>query len=283
MACELPPITVVCPVWDEYCAYLLECVASAVDQVGVDVHVVVVDNASDQHLPALGKDVRVIRSAVRLGVGAARNLGLSLVETPYVAFLDADDVLLPGALAFLAARLEAAPKCVTSGGRFVTWNPETGERTVVRRAPKPIVLTVSRFRRVFALANLLCNTFPVVGCVHRTNAVRHAGGFGDGSVGEDWILGALLCFRGCVDFQERQTFLRRVHRGSLWYRPHDPAALLERSAALRERARRDRAVPIWAKVLLPLFARLHRRSVRRATHLGVVEPDSPVLAAEPGR
>jgi len=278
-----PALTVVIPVWDSYLDHLRENVASALAQEDVDVRVVVVDNASERSLPHLGSEVCIVRSDVRLGVGAARNLGLGTVETGYVAFLDADDVLLPGTLAFLAQRLETDTRRVTAGGRFVSWNPETGERAVVRRAPKPAVLAVSRFRRSFALANLVWNTFPVVGCVHRTSAVRAAGGFGEGSVGEDWILGAMLCFQGRIAFSERQTFLRRVHRGSLWYRPHQPEELLERSRALRERARRDPAVPAWAKALLPLLAHVHRRLVRRATRAGIVEPDSPVLITEPGR
>jgi glycosyltransferase involved in cell wall biosynthesis len=277
-----PAVTVVIPVWDSYCEQLAECVASTAQQ-GVDVRVVVVDNASQVPLPKLDQSATVVRSDLRLGVGAARNVGLEHVLTEYVSFLDADDVLLSGTLAALCRPLQADAGVVTSGGRFVSWNPETGERVVVRRAPKPVVLTVSRFRRAFALANLVWNTFPVVGCVHRTEAVRAAGGFGDGSVGEDWILGAMLAFRGRILFSERETFLRRVHVGSLWYRPHEPAALLERSRTLRERARRDSAVPAWAKVLLPSLAVAHRRSVRRATRAGVVEPESPVLATEPGR
>lgn len=278
-----PAVTIVIPVWDAYCDHLPESVASAAGQVHVDVDVVVVDNASGRPVPHLGSEVRIVRSDARLGVGAARNLGLAAVETPYVCFLDADDVLLPGALAFLTSRLEEDSGRITSGGRFVSWNPETDERRVVRRAPKPGVLVVSRLRHAFALVNLVWNTFPVVGCVHRTSAVRAAGGFGDGSVGEDWILGAMLCFRGRVTFSERQTFLRRVHRGSLWYRPHGPDELLGRSCALRERARRDPAVPRLVKAMLPLLAYAHRRSVRRATLAGVVEPDSPVLVTERGR
>ena len=280
---KTPAVTVVIPVWDSYCEQLADCVASASDQEGVDVRVVVVDNASELPLPRLDGRVSVVRSEARLGVGAARNLGLAAVETDYVAFLDADDVLLPDALAFLTRVLEEDEQGVTSGGRFVSWNPETDERLVVRRAPKPVVLAVSRFQRPFALANLVWNTFPVVGCVHRTSAVRDAGGFGGGSVGEDWILGAMLCFRGRVVFSERETFLRRVHRGSLWYRPHAPEELLERNAALRYRARRDPGVPRWTKALLPLLAHVHRLSVRRATRAGVVEPESPVLVTWSGR
>ena len=278
-----PAVTVVVPVWDRYCTFLGESVESALSQDGVDVRVVVVDNASASPLPELPSGTVVVRSPVRLSVGAARNLALQEVDTPYVSFLDADDVLLPGALAWLANRLEAEPRIVTCGGRFVAWDPGSGERKVVRRAPTPAALTVSQFPRMFALANLVYNTFPVVGCVHRTGAVLDAGGFGDGSVGEDWILGALLAWRGRIELHERQTFLRRVHHGSLWYRPHPPQALLERSALLRERAASDDAVPGWAKALLPAVARLHRRSVKKASRSGDVQPEHPLLAAEPSR
>ncbi len=54
-----------------------------------------------------GRDLRAsggIRSALpgglpprRTGLGAARNLGLGRVETPFIAFLDADDILAPQA------------------------------------------------------------------------------------------------------------------------------------------------------------------------------------------
>ncbi len=41
---------------------------------------------------------RVITHRVARGLSAARNAGLDSVETPFVAFLDADDVLTPTAL-----------------------------------------------------------------------------------------------------------------------------------------------------------------------------------------
>ncbi|MET0782137.1 MAG: glycosyltransferase family 2 protein, partial [Microbacterium sp.] len=49
---------------------------------------------------------RVVRHARQVGLGAARNTGLDLVETPFLGFLDADDVLTPTALERLVGILD---------------------------------------------------------------------------------------------------------------------------------------------------------------------------------
>src|SRR5690606_32518049 len=51
---------------------------------------------------------RVVRHDAQRGLGAARNTGLDLVETPFVGFLDADDVLAPRALERLVATVTAS-------------------------------------------------------------------------------------------------------------------------------------------------------------------------------
>ncbi len=272
-------VTVVVPVWDRYCAFLGECLDSLLEQRGERPRIIVVDNASREPLPPLPATVDVVRTTERLSVGAARNLGLAQVETSQVIFCDADDRLLPGALAFLRGRMADRPELVGCVSRFVSWNPRTGEKVVLDRSPRPIVFRVSRHRRAFALANLRYNCFPVVGCLLRTEAVKDAGGFGDANVGEDWILGAQLAFRGPIEFHERPAFLRRVHNGSLWYRRHTRAEYLRRCELLRERLRRDASVPGWAKTLLPLLAVVHRLDVRRVTRDGAIEPQNPLLRA----
>jgi glycosyltransferase involved in cell wall biosynthesis len=272
-------VTVVVPVWDRYVAFVRECIASALDQTGVRTpKVVVVDNASDVPLPSLPPAVEVVRSPRRLSVGAARNFGLERVETEKVIFCDADDRLLPGAIAFLTSRMEERPELVAAICRYVSWNPETGARAVLERSPRPIVFRVAGYPRLFALAGLRYNCFPVVGGIVRTEAARDAGGFGDGNVGEDWILGAQLAFRGPIEFNREPSFLRRVHPGSLWYRQHAYSEYLARCDLLRERVKRDPSVPRWVKAGLPLLAVVHRWDVRQvAARDGTFDPVNPML------
>jgi glycosyltransferase involved in cell wall biosynthesis len=49
---------------------------------------------------------RLVRHDRRVGLGAARNTGLDLVQTPFLGFLDADDVLTPTALDRLVGVLD---------------------------------------------------------------------------------------------------------------------------------------------------------------------------------
>jgi len=262
-------VTVVVPVWDGYCSFLEECVAGALAQ-SPPPQVLVVDNASEAPLPPLPGEVVVVRAPERLSAGAARNLGLAHVRTQLVCFLDADDLLLPGALGRACAVLSRRPRAVAAVARYESWNPESDERRMLARSPRPVVFAVSRFPRLFALANLRWNSFPVAGGVHRTAAVLTAGGFGDASVGEDWILGTQLAFRGPIEFLRTPSFVRRVHSGSLWHSRHGRDEYVRRGLLLRQRLRRDPAVPRWVKALLPALAVVHRldaRSLRPANPL----------------
>ena len=93
-------VTVVIPTKDRR-ALLHAAVASVLAQVDVDVRVVVVDDGSAvpaaSHLPDDPR-VQVVRNETSLGVSGARNRGLELVTTPWVAFLDDDDVWSEGKL-----------------------------------------------------------------------------------------------------------------------------------------------------------------------------------------
>jgi glycosyltransferase involved in cell wall biosynthesis len=278
VATHTEPVTVVVPVWDRYVAFLSECLESVFEQEGPRApQVVVVDNASNVPLPSLPPVVTVVQASRRLSVGAARNLGLTRVETRDVIFCDADDRLLSGAIAFLSSRMAMRPELIAAICRYVSWNPATGARAILERSPRPVVFSVSRYQRLFALANLRYNCFPIVGGILRTEAVRDAGGFGDGDVGEDWILGTQLAFRGPIEFHPEPSFLRRVHKGSLWHKAHAHADYLERCNLLRDRIKYDAQVPRWVKAGLPILALVHRHDVARATSGATMTPAHPLL------
>lgn len=71
----------------------------------------------------------LIRHDTARGLGAARNVALDRVETPFVGFLDADDVMLPRALTSLIGALEHSGSDIAVGA-YVRLRPDAdGEYT----------------------------------------------------------------------------------------------------------------------------------------------------------
>jgi glycosyltransferase involved in cell wall biosynthesis len=82
-------------------AFLKQAIDSALNQQGVNVEVIVVDDGSKDSsreiLDSYGSRIKVFYQENK-GAPAARNLGLENASALLVKFLDADDVLLPGVL-----------------------------------------------------------------------------------------------------------------------------------------------------------------------------------------
>lgn len=116
---DQPLISVVVPVYNVR-QYLPACLDSVLGAAGTAapggpaVEVIAVDDASADGSAALLDDraasdprLTVIRLARNCGPGNARNTGLARASGAYVWFVDGDDLLPDGALATVAARLEA--------------------------------------------------------------------------------------------------------------------------------------------------------------------------------
>lgn len=115
-------ITVVIPTRDRL-RYLQEAVASALQQQGPPVRVLVVDDGSSDGTPewldtVTDARLRWWRNEAGQGGSAARNQGLARVGTPLVLFLDDDDRLRPGALSALAAGLRRYGGTAGAAGAF---------------------------------------------------------------------------------------------------------------------------------------------------------------------
>ena len=107
-------VTVIVPGFDVG-AYAAEAIASLRAQTFGGWTAVLVDDASTDDTGRLFDDAaaadsrfRVVHHQVQHGLGAARNAGLDLVGTPFVAFLDADDRLTPLALERLVGAVSAS-------------------------------------------------------------------------------------------------------------------------------------------------------------------------------
>lgn len=200
-------LTIVVPAWD-LGDVLVECLQSLIDQ-DEPVRVVVVDNASRDPLPLLAGCER-LSIAPRVTVGVARNAGLEVVETPYVLFMDGDDVLLPGALRHLVSALDASPRAVAASGRAVAWNPATDSEQEARW-PFRWTYRLARRPRLFGLVNCVRDVFPTTGpVVIRTDAARATRGFCDANWAEDWCLSVELCLQGPVVTTGRVCLRYRV-------------------------------------------------------------------------
>ena len=140
-----PKVSVVTPAYNA-AAQLPEAISSVRAQTCTDWEMIVVNDGSTDGTASLldAQDdprIRVIDQA-NSGVSAARNAGLDAAQGDYLTFLDADDVLPPGALAVRAQFLDAHPTVdivnggvhVTAGGRTLRqYRPDLTQGPMTRR------------------------------------------------------------------------------------------------------------------------------------------------------
>ena len=118
-AAAAPAVSVVIPCYDN-AAFVAEAVESALAQGPPgEVEVIAIDDGSRDgsaaRLAAFGARI-VFRGGPNRGACAARNRALALARGRHVAFLDADDYLLPGALAAQrAAAADLGPRDIVFG------------------------------------------------------------------------------------------------------------------------------------------------------------------------
>ncbi|NUP31632.1 MAG: glycosyltransferase [Streptomycetaceae bacterium] len=153
---RLPSVSVVVPSYN-YARYLPNNVGSLLEQQGVDVRVLVLDDASTDETPDVGADlardprVTYERHKVNKGHIATYNEGLlEWADGDYCVLLSADDLLPQGALARATAVMEARPDVTfvygnpvrftsgrplpeaRDGGRSRVWNGDRWIRGVFR-------------------------------------------------------------------------------------------------------------------------------------------------------
>jgi len=108
----VPQVSVIIPTYNR-AAWVKEAAASVLAQTYQDYELLVVDDGSTdatlETLVSLGRQVKVLRSARRRGVSAARNQGAAAARGDWLAFLDSDDLWLPEKLARQVDYLKSHP------------------------------------------------------------------------------------------------------------------------------------------------------------------------------
>ncbi|MFN2617711.1 MAG: glycosyltransferase family 2 protein [Thermoleophilaceae bacterium] len=186
---------------------------SVLDQTRPPAHVIVADDGSTDHTR------RVVEEAgARLvpnpdggwGASAARNAGLEVVETAYVAFLDSDDLYRPRALERLQTALEAH-----EGAPFAYGQALAARRTPEGWAHEGVIKPLPR-ELSDPLGSLFArNSVPSGGALVRTEAAKAIGGYDPGiAFSEDHAFWLRLAQNGEPAYLPDVVCIHRRHGGN---------------------------------------------------------------------
>lgn len=213
-------VDVVIPCYN-YGRFLGTCVQSVLAQEGVDVSVLIIDDASSDNSVAIAtelarRDARVRLMALPQNVGMIRamNLGIREVDGDYFVKLDTDDLLTPGSLARSIALLERYPNV-----GFVYGRPRhfSDEKPPLPRAGRPrwMVWSGTEWLKLRCHSAVNCISQPEV--VIRTSALREAGDYNVAlphtSDLEMWLRLALISDVGRINGVDQGYY--RVHPDSM--------------------------------------------------------------------
>lgn len=119
----MPEVTVLIPVKNGG-ETIRRCLDSVLRQNFSDIQVLVVDDGSTDSTSKVVNSLsdprlRYVSIANSDGLGCVLNYGLSLIDTPFIARMDADDIMVQGRIAEQVAFLKANPKYGIVGGQII--------------------------------------------------------------------------------------------------------------------------------------------------------------------
>jgi glycosyltransferase involved in cell wall biosynthesis len=180
----LSSVDVVIPCYN-YGRFLDQCVKSVLDQKGVDVRVLIIDDASPDNTPevaaALAREdqrITVGRHIANKGHINTYNEGIEWASADYMLLLSADDYLLPGALARATSLMDAHPEVGFTFGNVIELSvsgKEMPKKSIIEAtngSPKRI-LEGRKFIEASGVDNLVATCTAVV----RTGLQKRLGGY----------------------------------------------------------------------------------------------------------
>jgi glycosyltransferase involved in cell wall biosynthesis len=208
---DWPRVSVVIPTYNR-ARLLVEAIDSVLAQNYPRLEVIVVDDGSTDETPAVvagyGTAVRFFRQA-NAGAAHARNRGIELATGELVAFLDSDDLYLPGKLLEQARQFQADPALVMVYGWFSILDDQ-GRTRLGRRCGLS-----GRIGRAL-LSRCMQGPVATPTVMVRRDALQAVGGFDETMhLSEDIDLWCRLARRGPVGLIPRVLVEVRRHAGNL--------------------------------------------------------------------
>ena len=114
----MPDVSIIIPTHNR--PHLLPRAVESAQRAGRDVEVILVDDASTDATAKVARSlhgIKYIRLEHNEGVAGARNLGILASRADYIAFLDDDDLRLPGSLDAQVEALKENPERGLPAGR----------------------------------------------------------------------------------------------------------------------------------------------------------------------
>jgi glycosyltransferase involved in cell wall biosynthesis len=234
----MPTVDVVVPCYN-YGRFLEQCVNSVLQQAGVDVHILVIDDASTDNSASIGEDlaraderVSFTRHLVNARHIATYNEGIETISADYFLLLSADDYLLPGALGRAVGLMERDRNVAFCFGNAQGAEAETAD--FIRGgglSRSELILGGEQFARLSGAKNMV----PTPTAVVRTSVQKRVGGYlkslpHSGDM-EMWLR---LAAEGSVGFINADQAVYRKHDSNMSIAYEGTADLQARELALRE-------------------------------------------------
>ena len=232
-------------------AHFLQRAIQSVLQAGSGVEVVVVDDCSTDETPDVCsqlESIRYVRLNANRGLAHARNVGIAESSTEFIAFLDDDDLRLPGSLDKQLARMIADDRIALCYGQTLIGD--------ARRQLPTGEIYPSECPQGDVFWELLEDNFiPMPSVLARKSALLEAGGFNESlSLVEDWDMWLRISERFLVAaVEEPVTIYRKSNLGS--------DQMCSDSSALCKQALRVQQLAL-ARTRAQTGARTKRRQVR---------------------
>jgi hypothetical protein len=267
-----------------YGRFLYQCVHSVLGQVGVDVRVLILDDASSDHTAEVAAGlaredsrVTVISHSTNKGHINTYNEGIEWASADYMLLLSADDYLLPGALSRAADLMDAYPEVGFAFGNVIELS-DSGNETPLKSIIEATndsdkhILEGREFIELSGADNQVATCSAVV----RTELQKHLGGYrhelphaGDM---EMWLRFAAHASVGFISAYQGVYRRHRANMSTAYYFISDGRLIYTKNGRLDDLQQRKSALDCFSEHcndVLPRREHLCRGLYRRLSELAV--------------